>query len=253
LNNTKQKLQSGQVVIGAQFSIPEPALVELSAYAGFDFVFVDAEHGAIGTRSLVDMIRAAEIHDLTSIVRVSRNAPHTILQVLDMGAQGIIVPGVTTKEDAQRAVRSAKYDPLGMRGAGGGRARGYGHLMPVNEYASKANAQTLVVALLEDVQVLDNLDSILSVEGIDAFIVGPNDLSQSMGLLGQLDHPEFLRVQDEIIDRVLTAGRVMGSRIGSVEQAETKVDRGFLWLHANLGDIIVRTGESLVRGVRSLD
>ena len=159
------------------------------------------------------MIRAADNYDVAAIVRVPHNAPDVICKVLDTGASGIIVPGVTTREDADQAVRSAKYGTLGMRGVGSGRARGYGQLMPVKGYAPAANAETLIVALLEDIRVLDNLDGILAVDGIDVFVVGPNDFSQSMGLVGQTDHPRFQEARNTITDRVLEAGRIMGIRV----------------------------------------
>ena len=275
-NKTKKKLQAAQPVLGAMMNIPAPALVELCGYAGFDFVFIDCEHGAIGIESLVEMVRAADNHDVTAIVRVPRNAPDAICKVLDTGASGIIVPGVTTGEDAERAVRSAKYSPLGVRGVGNGRARGYGHLMPVKEYAPRANAETMVVALLEDIEVIDNLDAILEVQGIDVFIVGPNDLSQSMdlveqtvssrrysfrwpppayksvSLVGYTDHPRFQEAKNIIIDHVLGAGKIMGTRIRDVDEAKRSLDRGFLWLHVALQDILVRTARQLIQDIGSL-
>jgi len=251
-NHTKRKLQAGKPVLGAQLNIPAPDLVELCGYAGFDFVFIDCEHGAIGIESLVAMARAADNYDLAAIVRVPHNTPDVICKVLDTGVAGIIVPGVTTKDDAVRAVQSAKYGPLGMRGVGSGRARGYGQFMPVSEFAPMANAETMVVALLEHIDVIGNLDAILEVEGIDVFIVGPNDFSQSMGLVGQTDHPRFLEAKDTVFDRVLGAGRTMGIRIRDVEEARRSLDRGFLWLHVALHEMMARTARQLIEGVGAL-
>ncbi len=250
-NKTKENLLAGQPALGAMFNMPEPAVVELCAYAGFDFVFIDTEHGAIGIETLADMIRAAEVHDLDTVVRVPVNAPDAIGRVLDAGARGIIVPGVTTPEDAKRAVRSARYAPVGSRGVGSGRARGYGHLMPVKEYATKANDQILVVALLENVEVVGHLDAVLAVPGIDVFFVGPSDLSQSMGLVGKFDDPHFVDARDTIIRRVLGAGRIMGSRIHSSEDAKEKLAQGFLWLHVSINDVVVNTGRQLIERIRS--
>lgn len=250
-NKTKRKLQAGHPVLGAMLKIAEPALVELCGYAGFDFVFIDGEHGPIGIESLVQMVRAAEIHDLTAVVRVPRNAPDVICQVLDIGAQGIVVPGVTTREDAEQAVRSAKYSPIGKRGVGSGRARGYGQLMPMKEYATRANMETMVVALLEDIEVIKHVHAILEVEGIDVFIVGLSDLSQSMDLVGQGDHPDVQEARRTIVDHVLGAGRVMGTVIQDVEDAKKSLNRGFLWLHVSLSEVIARTARQLVESIGS--
>jgi 4-hydroxy-2-oxoheptanedioate aldolase len=250
-NQTRQKLLAGEPAFGAMFNIPEPALVELCAYAGFDFVFIDMEHGAINIETLADMTRAANALDLNTVARVPRNAPDVICGTLDAGAQGIVVPGVTTGEDAQRAVQHTRYSPLGNRGVGSGRARGYGYLLPVKEYAAEMNEQVLLVALLENIGVLDNLDSILKVAGIDVFLVGPSDLSQSMGLIGEFDHARFREAQSAIIDSVIRSGRIMGSRIRSAEEGRQKLAQGFRWLHVSVNDIIVKTGKQLIEDIRS--
>lgn len=275
-NKTKRKLQVGEPVLGAMMNIPAPALVELSGYAGFDFVFIDCEHGAIGIESLTEMVRAADNHDLTPIVRVPRNTPDVISTVLDIGAQGIIVPGVSTSNDAEHAVRSAKYSPLGMRGVGNGRVRGYGQLMSVKEFVPKANAETMVVAILEHIDVVENLDAILDVGGLDVFIVGSNDLSQSMGLfepamssrrhglqwpppaykstslVGQTDDPRVEEARNLIIDGVLAAGRIMGTRVHDAEEAKRSLDRGFLWIHVALQEMMVREARRLIDEISSV-
>jgi 4-hydroxy-2-oxoheptanedioate aldolase len=251
-NRAKKILEGGEAVLGAMVNIPEPALVELCGLAGLDFVFIDGEHGAIGIRDVADMARAADTVEVATIVRVSRNAPDVIAKVLDAGASGIIVPDVRTREDAENAVRAAKHAPFGMRGVGSGRARGYSQLMAVEQYAAMANAESLVVALLEHVDVVGHVDAILDLPGIDVFIIGANDLSQSMGLLGRTDHPRFQEVKTEITDRVLRAGRVMGTRIRSVEEADSYLDRGFRWLHIDLQEMLLATASQLAEGVRSL-
>jgi 4-hydroxy-2-oxoheptanedioate aldolase len=251
-NKTKEKLEAGEAVLGAMINIPEPALVEICGFAGYDFVFIDGEHGAIEVGAVLAMVRAADLHNLASVVRVAHNTPHIIARVLDAGATGIIVPNVRTAEDARRAVQATKHAPLGLRGVGSGRSRGYTQLLSVGRYAEMANAETMVVALLEHIDVLENLDAILDVKGLDVFIVGSNDLSQSMGLLGQAEHPRFQEVRRTIIDRVLQAARVMGTRIQTAEDARRSLDRGFRWLHVDLQGMLLTTASRLAEDVGSL-
>ncbi|MBC3885224.1 HpcH/HpaI aldolase family protein [Undibacterium griseum] len=187
-NKLKARLAAGQRVYGLLSSIPAPLLVEMIGYAGYDFVILDLEHASVNPQTLEDMIRAAEGCGLTPLVRVPSAEPKTILRVLDAGAQGIVVPCVQDGEQARQAVRASRYHPLGERGISGGRTTGFGTL-DLPAYMALANREVMVIAMIEDAAGVENIDAIASVPGIDMVLEGAIDLSQSLGVPGQAQHP----------------------------------------------------------------
>lgn len=225
-NSLKKTLAQGQPVAGAIVQIDAPALVEVLALSGFDFVFLDAEHGAFGPEACENLVRAAEATGITPLVRVPDNQPHLILRYLDTGAHGVIVPHVTTGDDAQRAVDAAYYHPLGHRGLAGHRASRYNLELSTAEYTEHANRELAVIGLIEDIDALDHMHDILSVDGLSAIHIGPTDLSQSMGLTGQRRHPEVEQAIDKIIARANEAGIPVGIATGSGDDALAMQQRG---------------------------
>ncbi|KVW93313.1 HpcH/HpaI aldolase family protein [Thiobacillus denitrificans] len=193
-NQLKRALAEGKTVFGLLNSIPSPLLVEMIGYAGYDFVILDMEHVCVNPETLENMVRAAEYAGVTPLVRVPNAAPEAILQALDCGAQGIVVPHVRNAAEAAQAVAASRYSPLGTRGISGGRTTGFGTL-DLPTYFARANSEIMVVAMIEDREGVDNLDAILSVAGIDMVLEGAIDLSQSCGVPGQAQHPI---VQDAI-------------------------------------------------------
>lgn len=207
-NLLKRKLAAGQpATIVAPFAT-SAGLVELLGHMGFDGVFLDCEHGPTSWEDLEHMIRAAEVAGCSSVVRVEHNHAAIITRTLDRGAGGIQVPHVNTAAEAEAAVQHAKYAPLGHRGWSGWRSA-FG--IDPSSYAERANADSLVAVMLEEVEALDNLDSILRVEHVDVFFVAPGDLAQSMGLPGQIDHPRVKQVIDDALHRIRAAGRTAGT------------------------------------------
>jgi len=201
LNQIKPVLAAGGAVYGTFAVLGEPALVEMIGYAGLDYVIIDTEHSGNTIEQVGNLIRAAEIANITPIVRVTANSPELILRALDMGAGGFLAPQVNTAEQAKAAVRAARYAPLGERGiAGVVRAARYG-FVPMQEYISGANRETLVITQVEHIESVTNLDEILAVDGIDGIFIGPTDLSQSMGCAGQFDNPELRRVIHSVIEK----------------------------------------------------
>lgn len=206
-NKIKDLLLQGRTVKGSFICTREPACVEILGYAGFDFVLIDTEHAPNTATEVINLVRAAEAADIEPVVRVRANDPTLILQALDVGAKGILVPRVNTAVEAQAVVQAAKYGPAGERGlAGIVRAAKYG-FTPGGEYVTDANSNIFIMVQVEELEAVDNLDDILSVEGIDAIFIGPVDLSQSMGLTGQFNHPDFQRTVENIISRATTAGK----------------------------------------------
>ena len=216
-NKIKAKMSTGELSYGCQLAFPSAPLIELMGRAGLDFVLFDGEHGTFSWEALDDMCRAAELAGVTSIARVPNIEPSTILRYLDRGVLGILGPGIDTKEDAQQLADACLYAPQGKRGLGGApRAADYTTVSD-RAYVEGANSEMLVVAFLEHVEAIDNLDAILSVGGIDAYYVGPQDISMSLGLLGQPDHPKV----HELTDRVRAAAEAVGRRyFGDVVRAD---------------------------------
>jgi len=175
--------------------------------AGLDFVVVDGEHGLFSWENVDDICRTADLSGLTVIARAPNIEASTILRYLDRGVQGILGPGIDTKAQAQQLVDACFYAPLGKRGLGGApRAAGFVNFAD-REYIEEANSQMFVAAFLEHPDAIENLDEILTVDGIHAYYVGPQDMSVSMGLPGQPDHPRVKEAAVRVKDAVSAVGR----------------------------------------------
>jgi staphyloferrin B biosynthesis citrate synthase len=187
-NGVRAKLAAGERVHGLFSVIPEPTLVEMIGCAGYDFVVLDSEHTLVDPRQLENLIRAAEAVDLTPFVRVPVADPGAILRALDAGAMGVVAPHVRSRSDVDDAIRAARYHPDGMRSLGGGRVPGFG-VIEVTEYIARANAEIMVIPLIEDAEGVAAIDDILAGGGVDLVMPGPADLSQSYGVPWQVRHP----------------------------------------------------------------
>jgi 4-hydroxy-2-oxoheptanedioate aldolase len=180
----KDKLRAGQPVFTTGLKFHAPRLVEMLARSGADQIFLDAEHGPITEAECEEMVRAADLHDVPVMIRVPVNEPHVILRYLDIGTSGIMVPHVTTRADAERAVAAVKYPPEGTRSFAPGRGAERLGLTPL-EYVRRSNEETAVFALFEDVAGIDHVDGICTVAGLDGVAVGAYDLAASMGHPGE--------------------------------------------------------------------
>ena len=209
-NRVKAAMRAGRKAYGYNLSFPSPWVIDILGKLDFDFVFIDGEHGPFGLDQLEDLCRTAERHNLTTIARVPDIGSSTILRYLDRGIMGILGPHIATEADARQLVRACYFGPLGERSFGANRGTDYNAgIADKAAYYREANEQMLVCALLEDAAVLDNLDTILSVPGIDLYSMGPNDFAQSLGYPGQPDHPEVVKTMQEIASRIRQAGRRM--------------------------------------------
>jgi 2-keto-3-deoxy-L-rhamnonate aldolase RhmA len=194
----KDKLKKKELTIGSWITLAHPAIAEIMAKAGFDWLVVDLEHSVITIREAEELIRVVGLCGVDPLVRLSANDPTQISRVMDAGAHGVIVPMVNTKDDAIRAVNSVKYPPVGKRGVGLARAQGYG--TSFEEYKDWVTQESIVVVQVEHIKAVENLEEILNVDGVDAFIVGPYDLSGSLGVPGEFDHPKVVEALIEIRD-----------------------------------------------------
>lgn len=201
----KHKLRQGEPVVVVAGHQSADIIDSLGPY-GFDGMWIECEHGPVSWEQIGDMSRACDLWNMASIVRVPANEPWIITRTLDRGASGIVVPHVSTRAEAEAVVEAAKFGPIGRRGMYGGR-RSYG----VTDYFARANEETFVVVLIEEMEAIDNLDAILTVDHIDAFFVAPSDLAQTMGYTGQPGHPAVQQVIDQAISRIVGAGRTAGA------------------------------------------
>ena len=220
-NKIKHKLSNGDIATAVMTPMPITAdLIEYMGPYGFDGVWIETEHAAIDFADIPDMTRAADLWNMTSIVRLNLNLPGVIYRTLDVGAQAIVMPHVDTKLQAEEVVKAAKFYPLGARGNYTSR-QGIG----VENFAQKANDETMIVVLIEDILAVNNLKEILEVDHIDVFYVAPGDLAQSMGLLGQPNHPEVLKTVDKALTQIQDAGRVAGTLVND-DSVESYLDKG---------------------------
>ena len=227
-NATKAKLNKGEVVFGAIISRHAPDLVELFGALGYDFVMIDCEHGPMNLDEVEHMVRAAEVFGITPIARIPDHSDSTILRYLDRGVQGIIVPHVDTRDEADAIARAARYYPEGHRGVGGGRVHDYSVGVSREDSTRQVNAETLVIPMIEDTLAVENLEEILKVQGVDILHVAAGDLGQSMGNPGQ---SEVRQVMSEVIPKIRAAGKFVG--VGGNSPADAKGVAEFIKLGAN--------------------
>ena len=190
------KIKNREIVLGTLVSLGHPAITECIAQVGYDVVWIDMEHTAIDNESLLNNLIAARAGGAPAWVRLRWNDPVLAKPVLDMGAEGIIFPYVRTAEEAGLAVKACSYPPYGVRGYGPLRAMRYGEISQA-EYVSETFAECKKIIQIEHIDAINNLAEIVKVEGIDGFIFGPNDLSGSLGLIGQVTHPECLKAYEK--------------------------------------------------------
>lgn len=225
-NKLKKMLLDGKKPIGTYIKTFDPAITEVCCLCGYDCVIFDNEHTAMSKESMAPMLRAAELYNCTALVRVRENNASMILQALDAGAYGVQVPNIRTAAEVKQAVSSIYYAPKGSRGfANTTRTGGYG-LMPVNEYIQKVNDELLCICYCETKEAYENLDEILQVEGLDMLFIGPSDLSQALGVLGNVKHPKVLETVDDIIRRTKAAGKFVGTVAGNGAAAAELYNKG---------------------------
>ena len=220
-NRAKHKLQRGEVVtcIGGM-NLMTSEIIDYIGQFGFDAAWIETEHGSLDFADIPDMTRACDLWGMTSIVRVNSNDYGTIYRTLDVGAQGVCVPHVNTAEEGRAVVEAAKYHPLGKRGMFSTR-QSYGR----TDYIARANDETMLTVLIEDIVAVNNLADILTVDHIDVFFVAPNDLAQSMGHLDNIDHPEVQATIDRAFQQIISAGRTAGHTVND-DTVEDTIKKG---------------------------
>ena len=216
-------LDEGNVSLGSWIGSTDLYIIEIMGQTGFDWVLIDVEHCPIGISDLRAMIPILEATGTSTIVRVPDRGEYWIKQALDVGADGVMVPRVDSAELARQAVYYSRYHPLGERGFGPTRAAGF---FKGSDYVQTANQQCLLFVQLEHRLAAENLDEILDVNGIDGYFIGPGDLSQSLGFLGQTGAEKVQQVRQGIIDKLNERGKVWGSVALDAEDFRRYVDLG---------------------------
>ncbi|RVD58273.1 4-hydroxy-2-oxovalerate aldolase [Mesorhizobium sp. M2D.F.Ca.ET.185.01.1.1] len=208
MSEFRQKCVGKTNLIGSFAAIPHPVAVEVMAQSGLDFLCIDWEHAQISRDMIEAMVRAADVHRVPAMVRVPGHAPEAIQAALDSGAQGVLVPRVSTAAQAAFAVKASRYPPLGERGVGPGRAAGYGYRIP--EYLAAANERIVVAVQVETAEGLTNIDAIATVDGVDLIFVGPGDLSVSIDAIGPAGADRLSEAIGTIIRATVRHGKTAG-------------------------------------------
>ena len=226
-NKTKAKLKAGQPAFGVISTSDDPQLAELFGIAGFDYYMLDTEHGLLDPMQVMNVIRTCESTNMTPMIRIGSKDPKLVLQYLDAGMMGIMMPGLETVEEVKMLVDAVKYTPLGKRGLGFSRASGHmAYTSSAPEYINFSNEQTMVIIQFEDDKLLEVFPDLCSVKGLDACVVGPRDLSNNMGFADGPNHPEVQSAIDKAINITRNAGIIAGITAGTRADAEIQITRG---------------------------
>jgi 4-hydroxy-2-oxoheptanedioate aldolase len=233
VKSLKERLIAGDVVIGPFCKIPSPTLIEIFGHAGFDLVVIDMEHGPMNVQTAEDLVRACQLLSVTSVIRVSSNSPDQIQRALDIGAGGVQIPQINSAQEAENAVLAAKFAPEGARGVCPFvRAANYSAINK-RDYFTRSNSDNLVILHIEGSDGLENLPEIVMVKGVDIIFLGPYDLSQSLGIPGQVDDPIVTEKMKEAISICLRAGVNVGTFAEDVFTAQKWAKLGVKYI--NLG------------------
>jgi 2-dehydro-3-deoxyglucarate aldolase len=248
----KDKLHRKELVLGSWITLGNPAIAEIMARAGFDWLVVDLEHSVIDISVAADLIRTIDLCGVAPLVRLTSNDPDQIKRVMDAGAHGIVVPMVNTPAEASRAVAATRYGPAGSRGVGLARAQGYGVNFP--EYLRWQQDGPVVIVQIEHKNAVERLEDIMKVPGVDGFLIGPYDLSCSMGIPGQFERAEFIATMTRIRDAGQRLGVAAGLHIvePDLERLAQVIREGFTFVAYSVDtrilDVGVRQGVAVANG-----
>jgi 2-dehydro-3-deoxyglucarate aldolase len=228
--NLKARLARQELTIGTWITLAHPAVAEIMGRAGFDWVVIDTEHSVIDTSDIQPLLQALDATGCPALVRLTSNHPDQVKRAMDAGATGIMVPMVASAAQAQAAVDAVYYPPRGQRGVGLARAQAYG--AGFRDYVEWLERNAVVIAMIEHVDAIDRMDEILGVTGIDGFIIGPYDLSASMGKPGEFDDAEVIAAITAIRDGGVAAGKPGGLHVVEPDWPLLRrhIDSGFRFL-----------------------
>jgi len=248
--NLKQKLKNNELTLGSWIMMGNSMSVEVMALAGFEWLVVDIEHTSIDLETAQTLIATIQAKGIKALVRVSKNEEVVIKKVLDMGADGIIVPMVSSKEDALQAVEYAKYPPVGKRGVGLYRAQKFG--IGFEAYKKWVDEELVIIAQIEHIDAVKNIDDIVQVEGIDGTIIGPYDLSGSMGYPGEFDREDVKEAVQKVLERCKTYNIPSGFHVVDTdpEKLKLKIKEGCTFLAYGIDYFFMR--DAAITGMNSI-
>jgi len=226
VSSLRAKLKEGRTAVGFLVTMPSVALAQTLAHSGVDWLMIDLEHGPIDLASAHAMIAATAGSDCAPLVRVPSTEPWLAKPALDAGAFGLVFPMISSRAQAEATVRALRYPPAGERGFGPFYAPARWGLS-TEDYLARANDELLDVVLIEHVDALEELDQIVAVPGVDVALIAPFDLSLSLGVAGQRDHPEVRRAVAEAERKILAGGCLLGGLALTAEEANAKIERGY--------------------------
>jgi 4-hydroxy-2-oxoheptanedioate aldolase len=235
----RQALAARKVVYGTWVQTPSPEVVEIVGWSGWDFVILDLEHGPYGPERLPHLVRAAEVSGTTPLVRVPLSAPHDVGKALDIGAAGIVVPGVSSADDGAKSVRLTRLPPHGSRGSSPSTRQLHYSAVPFTSLTAPDAPRPLVVLQVEARLATSDLGGILGIEGLDVIFIGPYDLSTSLGLPGQFDHPRVKDAISEIVSRAAERGVAIGIWVPDAASAHTWVDQGVRFMSVSNNELML--------------
>jgi len=247
----RNKIRNGQVCLGVGITFTDSTATE-SLCSTVDFVWIDMEHTGLSLESVQGHIMATKGSDAASLVRVRWNDPVLIKPVLDIGAAGVIIPMVRTADEARRAVAACLYPPDGIRGFGPRRPSDYGRNFGP-EFCKAANETIIIIAQIEHIDAVRNIDEILAVPGLTGIVFGPYDLSGSMGHMAEPGHPEVVQAMETVVAKARNTGLLIGTGAGDAQGAKEWLDKGVQWLILGVDyTFLVKAASDVIKQVRAL-
>ena len=238
IEDIRNKLINNKASIGSWMQIPNSSVAEIMGYSGYDWVAIDLEHGAIGVNQLPDIFRALELGNTLPIVRLTEGTPRDCKMALDAGAGGVIIPMVESAKNLKELIDSCKWPPEGSRGIGFSRANLFGKFF--ESYALEAQ-NPFIVAMIENIKAVKNLEAILNVKGIDAIFIGPYDLSSSLGITGQFNHPDYIKTIQNITEQAKQFSIPVGIHVvePSITDLNLKIKENFQFIAFSIDSVFL--------------
>jgi 2-dehydro-3-deoxyglucarate aldolase/4-hydroxy-2-oxoheptanedioate aldolase len=230
-NTTLEALRRGKTVFGTMLQeLRSPAIPEVMATAGFDFIFLDMEHGAFNWETMADLVKVTRLTGMTPFVRVSDDQYHLVARVLDAGAQGIMVPRVERPEQVENVVHWSKFPLEGSRGCSILKGHSDYQPQPLQEFTRHLNRENMVILQIERKAAVENIDDLLAVPGVDAAILGPNDLALSLGITNDMHHPQMVRSIDAVVTACKRHAVPCGMHVGNLEALTEWMAKGMRFI-----------------------
>ncbi len=249
-NKMRKALLDKKLTLGAWMQIGHTAIAEIFASAGFDWICVDLEHGAIDLETMTNIFRTIDAFDCVPVARLPVNDPVWIHRSLDAGAKALIIPMVKTAAEAESSIKEAKYPPKGVRGFGYSRANMHG--MDFDEYIKSANDEIAMIMQIEHKDAIANLEDIVKVDGVDALLIGPLDLSGSMDVTGQMEHPDMVAALEKYRNVAAEANKSFGMHIVRPDEKNIKanIDQGYTMIALGLDNVFLdESSKKTLKGI----